>query len=57
LAAARLEGDLDVERRANDAYEHYRATAHDRVGRRPGGRADPHRPPELPAGKLNVTDP
>ena len=41
LAAERLGSELDVERRANDAYEHYRATARDRLGRRPGGRAEP----------------
>jgi transposase len=57
LAAERLGSDLDVERRANAAYEHYRATARDRLGRRPGGRAEPYRPPEVPAGKVNVTDP
>jgi transposase len=57
VAAGRLEDDLSVERRANEAYEHYRATARDRLGRRPGGRAQPHRPPEVPAGKVNVTDP
>jgi transposase len=57
LAAERLDADLEVERRANEAYEHYRATARDRLGRRPGGRAEPYRPPELPAGKVNVTDP
>ena len=39
LVAERLESELDVERRANEAYEHYRATARDRLGRRPGGRA------------------
>jgi transposase len=57
LAAARLEGELDVERRANEAYAHYRANARDRLGRRPGGRAQPYRPPELPTGKVNTTDP
>ena len=57
LSAERLESDLDVERRANMAYQHYRATARDRLGRRPGGRAEPFRPPEVPAGKVNVTDP
>src|SRR3954454_15320579 len=57
LAGERLGSDLEVERRANMAYEHYRATARDRLGRRPGGRAEPYRPPELPAGKVNVTDP
>jgi hypothetical protein len=57
LAAERLEADLEVERRASEAYEHYRATARDRLGRRPGGRAQRYRPPQLPAGKVNVTDP
>jgi transposase len=57
LAAERLEDELDTERRANQAYEHYRATARDRLGRRPGGRTDPRRPPDLPAGKVNTTDP
>jgi transposase len=57
LAAERLEADAEVERRANEAYQHYRATARDRLGRRPGGRAEPYRPPELPAGKVNTTDP
>jgi hypothetical protein len=57
LSAQRLGSELDVERRANEAYEHYRATARDRLGRRPGGRAEPYRPPEVPAGKVNVTDP
>src|SRR5918994_106017 len=37
LAVERLESDLEVERRANEAYEHYRATARDRLGRGPGG--------------------
>jgi transposase len=57
LAAERLEADLEIERRANEAYELYRATARDRLGRRPGGRAERYRPPQLPAGKVNVTDP
>ena len=57
LAAERLERDLEVERRANEAYEHYRATARDRLGRRPGGRAEPYRPLQLPTGKVNTTDP
>jgi transposase len=57
LAAERLEDELDTERRANEAYQHYRATARDRLGRRPGGRSDPYRPPDVPAGKVNTTDP
>jgi hypothetical protein len=57
LAAERLEGELDTERRANEAYEHNRATARDRLGRRLGGRTEAYRPPEVPADKVNVTDP
>ena len=59
LAAERLETDLDVERRANEAYEHYRATARDRLGRRLGKQPSPRTvlAPDLPAGKVNVTDP
>jgi transposase len=57
LAARRLESDLDVERRANEAYEAYRALGRMRDGRRFGRPPNPHRPPELPAGKVNVTDP
>jgi len=57
LAAGRLEADVEVEPRANKAYQHYRATARDRLGRRVAGRPGQYRPPELPAGKVNVTDP
>jgi len=57
LAAECLEADLDAERRANETYEDYRETARDRLGRRPGGRPNPYVAPELPAGKVNVTDP
>jgi transposase len=51
LAAQRLETDHDVERRANEAYEHYRATARDRLGRRPGGRTEPGRRPSCRPGR------
>jgi transposase len=57
LAGERLEADLDVERRANEAYEGYRAQGRMRDGRRFGGPPKPYTPPELPAGKVNVTDP
>jgi hypothetical protein len=57
LAAERLEADAEVERRAHEAYQHYRATARDRLGRRVVGRPEPYRPPEVPAGKVNITDP
>jgi hypothetical protein len=57
LSAGRLEDDLDVERRANDTYEHYRATARDRLGRRLSRPPDPYTPSDVPAGKVNTTDP
>jgi Transposase DDE domain len=57
LAAERLEADLLAERAGNDAYEHYRATARDKRGRRLSRPPDPHTPPEVPAGKVNMTDP
>ena len=57
MAADRLETDLEVERRANEAYERYRATARDRLGRRLSRPPDPYSPPDVPTGKVNVTDP
>jgi transposase len=57
LAAERLEADLAAEYAGNDAYEHYRATARDRRGRRLSRPPDPYTPPDVPAGKVNVTDP
>ena len=57
LAVERLECDLDVERRANQAYEAYRARGRMKDGRRFGGPPNPYTPPDLPAGKVNVTDP
>jgi len=57
LAAERLEADHDVECRSNAAYEHYRATVRDRLGRHLGRPPNAYAPPEVPAGKVNVTDP
>jgi transposase len=57
LAAERLAGDLEVERRANETYERFRENYRDRLGRRPGGRTNPYLAPELPPGKVNTTDP
>jgi transposase len=57
LAAERLESDLDVERRSNEAYEAYRAQGRMRDGRRFGRPANPYQPPAVPAGKVNVSDP
>ncbi len=57
LAAERLEADLDAERRGNEAYEEYRAHGRMKDGRRFGGPPKPYTPPEVPDGKVNVTDP
>jgi transposase len=53
----RLEEELDVECRANAAYEAYRARGRMKDGRRFGRPPDPYLPPATPAGKINVTDP
>jgi len=57
LSAERLETDLDVERRSNEAYGAYRAQGRMKDGRRFGGPPNPYTPPEMPAGKVNITDP
>ena len=57
LAGERLDEDLSVERRANDAYEAYREQGRMRDGRRFGRPPNPRQPPEVPRGKINVTDP
>jgi transposase len=57
LAAERLEGDLAAERAGNEAFEHHRVHGRDAQGRRLAGTPTPYEPPEVPAGKVNVTDP
>ena len=56
-AKRRLDEELDVECRANAAYEAYRARGRMKDGRRFGRPPDPYRPPVTPAGKINLTDP
>jgi transposase len=55
----RLEEELETERRANDAYEAYRARGLMRNGRRLGSHSPPkpYTPPATPQGKINTTDP
>jgi transposase len=53
----RLEQELDVECRANAAYEAYRARGRMKDGRRFGRPPDPYQPPATPDGKINLTDP
>ncbi len=52
-----MQEELDRDRRSNEAYEHYRATARDKRGRRLSRPPDPWTPPALPEGKVNLTDP
>jgi hypothetical protein len=55
-ARRRLDEELDVERRANAEYEAYRARGVMKNGRRFGSPPKPYRPPEIPPGKVNLTD-
>jgi transposase len=58
-SARRLEEELEVEHQANAAYEAWRerGTARDGTRRMAPGSTKPYRPPELPAGQVNTTDP
>jgi len=55
-AERRMVGDLEVERAANEAYEHYREHGRDTQGRRLARPPKPYEPPEIPPGKINTTD-
>jgi transposase len=57
LAAGRHEADLAAERAGNEAFEHHRVHGRDAQGRRLAGTPTPYQPPEVPAGRVNVTDP
>jgi transposase len=57
LAAERLDGDLGAERAGNEAFEHHRVHGRDAQGRRLAGTPAPYQPPEVPDGKVNLTDP
>ena len=52
----RMVQDLEVERAANEAYEHYREHGRDTQGRRLSRPPKPYEPPEIPPGKINTTD-
>jgi transposase len=58
-AKRRLDEELWTEARANAAYEHYRAHGRMKNGRRLGAHSPPKpwAPPEVPEGRINVTDP
>jgi transposase len=52
-----LDEEHEVECRASADYEAYRARGRMKDGRRFGRPPNPYRPPDTPAGKINVTDP
>jgi transposase len=58
-AKRRLDEQLFTELRANAAYEAYRARGVMRNGRRlgPNTTPKPYQPPEIPEGRINLTDP
>src|SRR5919106_1478814 len=58
-SARRLEEELEVEHQANAAYEAWgrRGVAADGTRRMAPGSGKPYRPPQLPAGTINTTDP
>ncbi|MCA1680607.1 MAG: transposase [Actinobacteria bacterium] len=53
----RLEEELEVECRANAAYEDYRARGVRKDGVKLGRPPKPYTPPATPVGKINVVDP
>jgi transposase len=55
-AKRRLEEDLAIERAANANYEAYRKRGVMRDGRRMSARPKPYTPPNIPDGKINVSD-
>ena len=58
-SARRVEEELEVEHQANAAYEAWRrrGVAADGTRRMAPGSGKPYRPPQLPAGTINTTDP
>ena len=56
-ALGRLEENHRVELAANEAYERWRATARDTMGRVLKGNSKPYVAPELPEGTINLSDP
>ena len=53
----RLEEEHELERKTNAEYEHYRVHGRTSDGRRLGRPPKPYKPPEKPAGKINLSDP
>ncbi|HSO98181.1 MAG TPA: transposase [Solirubrobacteraceae bacterium] len=56
-AKRRLEQELAVDTQVNAIYQEFHATGRDSLGGRIGKRPNPHVPPVLPEGNVNLTDP
>lgn len=56
-ALGRLEENHRVDLAANDAYERWRSSSRDTLGRRLKGNSKPYLPPTLPEGQVNLSDP
>ena len=56
-ALGRLEENHRVDLAANDAYERWRASSRDTLGRVLKGNSKPYVPPALPDGTINLSDP
>ena len=52
-----MEEELEIEHRANAAYEAYRTRGRMKDGRRFGKPPKPHQPPDTPVGRANASDP
>ena len=56
-ALGRLEENHRVDLAANDAYERWRSSSRDTLGRVLKGNSKPYVPPEAPDGTINLSDP
>jgi transposase len=56
-ALGRLEENHRVDLAANDAYERWRSSSRDTLGRVMKGYSKPYTPPSLPDGTINLSDP
>ena len=56
-ALGRLEENHRVDLAANDAYERWRSSSRDTLGRVLKGNSKPYKPPEAPEGQVNLSDP
>ncbi len=56
-ALGRLEENHRIDLAANDAYQRWRSSSRDTLGRRLKGNSKPYLPPDAPEGQVNLSDP